>query len=830
MRFPLRLRVLGTAAAAAIVLPLTSAIAPAAAAADTEWYRAAAVLSDGFARVVDESWGTAPLGGEYDEGNAAGLFSVGDGHASTGAVAPGRAVGATVPVNVADVDATVQITLPSGPGSTFSTFQGLAVRANGGSAYRSRMILSSSGKVLLDAERTGSSATSLGIVAVPVTIQAGVPTTLDLRVTGTDPVTIQARAYPTGDGAPAWQLSVTDSSAQRLQSAGKVGYWAYTAYTSRAVEADLDMFQAFQLRESGTTATATPTPSATATPTPTATTPAASAPVVTSSGFGVGRGAPTVGFTSYAVPSGAVVVSTSGSDSNPGTLASPKRTIKAAVTASSSGGTIVVRGGTYHEEVQIPSSKKLTLQSYPKEAVWLDGSVVVSTWRASGSVWVADGWTKEFDSSASFSKGQTYAGMILPAYPAAAHPDQLFVDGVAQTQVLSAAEVKPGTFYVDYAANQIVMGSNPAGHTVSATDLQTAVDILAPGSTVQGIGVRRYGSPVWNIGAIRAWAANITLRDVMVQDVATVGISVIKSGATIDHVTVQRAGQLGIHGNHADDLTVTNVVLKDNNTEHFNGAPAAGGLKLGGSRDIVIDNVLAQGNLSAGIWCDESCWNVTITNSEALKNTGSGIELEISQNAIVANNRSIGNEKGILILDTGNVQIYNNELGGNTLMGIQLWQDQRRQATWPTGRDSRQPVPDPTMPWITQDIVVSNNVFGNGGMFQIYALDVKTNRPVDLWNVTITGNFFNPRPDRSLPTMVAWGGSDNQTLSRYETPAALAAAKNSGWRNTQAAANADVTTNAALAKAQSSIAVPLPSAVAAAVGVPTGTTSIGVNP
>ena len=84
---------------------------------------------------------------------------------------------------------------------------------------------------------------------------------------------------------------------------------------------------------------------------------------------------------------------------------------------------------------------------------------------------------------------------------------------------------------------------------------------------------------------------------------------------------------------------------------------------------------------------------------------------------------------------------------------------------------------DPNIPWITQDIQMSNNVFGNGGAFQVYALDGKTNRAVDTWRLKINGNLFNKRVVKTNPTMVAWGKGDNVTLERYETPALLAAAK-----------------------------------------------------
>jgi hypothetical protein len=181
-----------------------------------------------------------------------------------------------------------------------------------------------------------------------------------------------------------------------------------------------------------------------------------------------------------------------------------------------------------------------------------------------------------------------------------------------------------------------------------------------------------------------------------------------------------------------------------------------------------------------------------------------------------------------LIFDTGTVRVYNNSIGGNTLFGLQLKQDQRRQADASfAGHDPRQPVPDPTNPWLTRNITVSNNAFGNGGYFQFYGLDGKTGIGVDSMNVTITGNLFNNRAAKTDPTMVGWGGTDNATVTRYETPAVLAAAKNSTWLNRLTATSVTIGRMSADIQQAQDVAIALPADIAAAVGVPAGTRRLG---
>jgi hypothetical protein len=130
--------------------------------------------------------------------------------------------------------------------------------------------------------------------------------------------------------------------------------------------------------------------------------------------------------------------------------------------------------------------------------------------------------------------------------------------------------------------------------------------------------------------------------------------------------------------------------------------------------------------------------------------------------------------------------------------------------------------------WLTKDITISNNVFGNGGKFQFYGLDGETNIAVDRMNVTINGNLFNKRTETSQPTMVAWGKGDNKTLERYESPAALAAAKNGSWKNAQTSGSSSISSMQSGISNYNSYAVSLPSDVASAIGTSGGTKAMGV--
>ena len=69
-----------------------------------------------------------------------------------------------------------------------------------------------------------------------------------------------------------------------------------------------------------------------------------------------------------------LVVAPDGSDSAPGTVRKPMRTIQKAVDRLRRGGVIKLRGGTYHQRVQLSGASHLTLRPYRKEHPVLSGA------------------------------------------------------------------------------------------------------------------------------------------------------------------------------------------------------------------------------------------------------------------------------------------------------------------------------------------------------------------------------------------------------------------------------------------------------------------------
>jgi hypothetical protein len=811
---------IAVAASAVVASTLT---APAAFAAPT------VVAKDAFERTVTSGWGTATSGGTYTGSQSAGVMSVGSG-VGRFILGPSESGSMLLGTGTAtDVRTDVSLRLDKQSGGAF--YAVILRRQADGSHYRARLNLSSSGVPTLALSRvnggTEVDVASKTLTTTPLTV--GGWYTLSFSLTGTSPVTIQASLAKAGTTA-APQLVATDSSASRITAGGRYGWWGYgsgkaTGDTALSLD-NLTYTNGASPLSTTTTAPVAPapTPTASVTPTPTPTTsptptPTPTTPPVTSTT----RGSAAVGTTAYAIPAGSLYVSnTTTASTQNGALATPYKSVQAAVNAAKAGATIVVRKGTYNESVDIPFGKNVTIQAYPNEEVWFDGSIPVTNWTASGTVWIASNWTAQFASD----MGGQASRFVNTAYPTANKPDQLFIDGVAQKQVASASQVTAGTFAVDYANKRLILGTNPSGKAVRASNIGQAFNVMASNTTLQGFGVRRYATTYGQSAAVRMQNTFATVRNLVITDNAFVGLSINNNDSRVERVTSQRNGILGIGANAAYRLVLRDSIATHNNVEKFKDAPVAGGIKITRSRDVTVHNVDSSSNTGAGLWFDESTYDMKVTKVVSNYNTTTGIQLEISAKAVLAGNQTIGGGTGVIIMNTSDVRIFNSDFGGGTNNGVSLKQDARRPATASTGWDPRMGKADPTMTWVTKNITVANNVFGAPNDLSVRALDGSTNRAVDTWNLVVNGNLFNNKAAGG-PTMVGWGLGDNKTVVAYNTPTDLAAAKNSTWKNAMVSTKKTLAEMKTDAAANAGIAVAVPTDIATLLGWTAGSKRLG---
>ena len=358
-----------------------------------------------------------------------------------------------------------------------------------------------------------------------------------------------------------------------------------------------------------------------------------------------------------AVAADIVHVSPAGSDSASGNATAPVRTVRRAIQIASAGDTVQIAAGTYHEQVQV-YAKEVHLAAAPGADVTFDGAREVSGWTAVDGGWAA-AWNTDF--------ARAGAPHTTSERPEAGWPEQFFIDGSPLVEVASPASVVSGTFFHDRSAGQVLIGTDPTGRLIEGSDLNWAIYLNhADGSSVTGITARRYATPFTNMAAIRAYADNLRLSDLTVEQNAFMGVSAMGNDIRLDDVVTRNNGHLGAHAHRATGLTVTNSVIEENNVEQFDPFHAAGGIKITDSSHIDIRQSEVSRNGGPGIWTDLDTTDISLTGNTVQENQRSGIELELSARAIVADNVvTFNGEAGIWVLETSDVQIWHNALFEN---------------------------------------------------------------------------------------------------------------------------------------------------------------------
>ncbi len=214
-------------------------------------------------------------------------------------------------------------------------------------------------------------------------------------------------------------------------------------------------------------------------------------------------------------PASLYVDAAAGSDSNPGTQSQPLKTIAAAANkanlnnTSGIGTKVWINPGVYRESVFMYGSSKLTSAPVTFQAVTtgtaiIDGADVVTGWAQSGSN------SSIYTHSWTYSEGTCSLPSGWPSVqPIVLQREMVFVNGAPLTQVLSASQMQPGTFYLNTSTKQMSIwpGSGISINTATVEIANrpvisrsiTAQTLLSGDwsySTVQPVQIRRVRVPM----------------------------------------------------------------------------------------------------------------------------------------------------------------------------------------------------------------------------------------------------------------------------------------------------------------------------------------------
>lgn len=523
----------------------------------------------------------------------------------------------------------------------------------------------------------------------------------------------------------------------------------------------------------------------------------------------------TIPNTDYAIPTGAIFVSPNGNNANPGTEASPKRTVFGTGGAYSAlpaaGGTVVLRGGTYEEGTTsgghwLSKTKPLTVQAYPGEQAWFDGSTVVAGWQGTGP-WSAP-WT--------FDAGNTSA--LTSDRPAQTYYfDQLFIDGVAQKRVTGAPG--PGEFTVS--AGTVTVGSNPLSKQVRVSRYR-ALAVADAKLNLLGVGVRRYANGAGGEGASTSGysaiyyggnSAGSTIEHCVFADHACLPINVAKSDFTINRNVFVRSGKShaqigGVTG--GDRLRFTSNLCVQSNLGGWPAEPTAGAVKICKTDEgYVCDNTIEDAPGVHLLWFDQTCTRAKIARNTVISTPGreskSGILWEISGGGVIDGTQFwsyiVANKvkgsctyAGLSILGSNFTKVWCNTVEAARDMCVMVRQDNR-----PTGLAETAPTSYKygRVDFLVHDIELVNNLIGPSSRYaQLAAWNSNGVHPptANTMFSRLSGNWFADGNTNGA-SAVMWGET-NQDSSRVNyklvpTSAGAGALDSrssfvaNGWRNYQ---------------------------------------------
>ena len=395
---------------------------------------------------------------------------------------------------------------------------------------------------------------------------------------------------------------------------------------------------------------------------------------------------------------GAVLyVSPTGSDQNTGGSTAPLASLtKALSLATADGTTVHVAAGTYFTNTDGATAKVLAnnvsvvgdLDAQGKRAVNVFGSRALST----------SGWTNvgaNADGSTVYRYAGSFAYFAADQHTIAKLPRNQFYSGTtALKQVASRAAVTAANeFFID--TSSVALTTNQPFDGTGTNALYVSLPSgVTPATAIQAADTKsilsadsKSGLTVSNINFARGTSASIanglatltncdhlTLNNDQFQLSAAAGLVVSDGNTlTISGGDYSYNGQEGfsIHG-------ITNVVVK-NITDNYNNTAGAydiaweaGGNKFTASSNVTVFNVLAENNKGSGIWFDNGCHGVTLSNSAANFND-IGLHYEVSWDGTLVNNIAAHNrDTGILVASSMHDLVANNTVAYNQQYGINV--------------------------------------------------------------------------------------------------------------------------------------------------------------
>ncbi|MGH9890404.1 MAG: right-handed parallel beta-helix repeat-containing protein [bacterium] len=341
----------------------------------------------------------------------------------------------------------------------------------------------------------------------------------------------------------------------------------------------------------------------------------------------------------------------------------PGESIQSVLDRAGPGASICIRRGVYRLTTPVEPKQGQTLTF--EAGATLNGSRLVTNWERNGSYWMAEGHTQSFSDGA-----WATATNKCDDNPAACVYEDLFMDDMPLTHVLSLSELSPGKVYLDKSTSTMYIADDPTGRRMEATVLTIGIDSSVSGVTIRGATIEKIG---WF--GLRTTGPSWVIEDTEIRYTHITGLRLRGDDHLVRRNHIHHNGNTGIVATDGDNQTFVGNEIANNNYLGFGNKPTShseGGVKLLGTTNTIVRNNYIHDNQADGWWFDSNNIGVLIEGNVFEKNTRFGLHYETSFDAVIRNNifRNNGTDRawlggGVRIASSKNVQIHDNIFDDN---------------------------------------------------------------------------------------------------------------------------------------------------------------------
>ena len=398
----------------------------------------------------------------------------------------------------------------------------------------------------------------------------------------------------------------------------------------------------------------------------------------------------------YALPEDAgktFYVSPDGKADHSGESPAKPTALESAIERVRTGDAIIMRGGTYRTG-NLLLNQGITIQPYADEQPVLKGTFVATKWENLGNGLWTTTWSRLFPSKPADWWRRNREGKKTPLHRF--NNDMVFVDGKFLQAVGWEGDVKENSYYIDYQSGRVYIGVDPANRLVEITAFDAAILRTTreshgktsdrKGYLIRGITFTQYAYRALEIEGTEPEGPSeeskhgkevvgTTLENCTISYCSRVAGYFRGDRLTIRHCRVSDTSTEGVYVIGSNDVLLEKNIFMHNNIENITGYyPAAVKIFNQCYRVTCRDNLVIDQPNSNGIWYDVGNVDGVFVNNwiegvgsmdrpmptDRLWPSDNGFFFEISKGAICAGNVFVNCDHGVMVLNSSNVQIYQN--------------------------------------------------------------------------------------------------------------------------------------------------------------------------